>query len=283
MNLFVPRRSAVDHDALDQYLGTLRSDSTRLGVELAPPTWDDDEWGAKVKVLLHDPVPLVTFTFGCPGSEVLEALWNVGSVVVVTVTSPEEARSADAAGVDGLCLQSVTAGGHQGRWSDDEPPHRYETVDLVRVIRSQVDLPLLAAGGLMTGADVAEVLAAGAVAGQLGTAFLLAPEAGTNELHRRALADGRFAETALTRSFSGRWARGLANRFIADHPDAPAAYPEINNATRPLRGAAVANDDPDRLNLWAGANFRFVRERPAAETVTGLVDECTRAVEQRTD
>jgi nitronate monooxygenase len=125
----------------------------------------------------------------------------------------------------------------------------------------------------MTAAGAAAALAAGAIAVQCGTAFLRCPESGAHPVHKAALASGQFTGTAMTRAFSGRPARGLVNQFIRDHPDAPAAYPEINNATRPLRAAAARQGDADRMSLWAGTGFRQATERPAAEIIDLLDPE----------
>jgi nitronate monooxygenase len=108
----------------------------------------------------------------------------------------------------------------------------------------------------MTAEDVEESLAAGAAAVQCGTAFLRCPQSGAPAAHKAALADPRFDQTAVTRAFSGRPARGLVNGFMRAHEDAPAAYPEINNATKPLRAAAAAAGDADRMSLWAGEGYR---------------------------
>ena len=110
----------------------------------------------------------------------------------------------------------------------------------------------------------------GAVAAQCGTAFLRCPESGAHPVYKAALADPRYTRTALTRAFSGRWARGLVNQFMLRHTDAPAAYPEINNATRPLRAAAAARGDPERMSLYAGQGFRAASDRPAGEIIDRL-------------
>lgn len=141
---------------------------------------------------------------------------------------------------------------------------------LVTAIRHEVSLPVIAAGGVMTGAAVAGVVRAGAVAAQLGTALLRCPESGASEIHKAALADPRFTSTSITRAFSGRRARGLVNDFMRAHPDAPSAYPHINNATRALRLAALARSDPQATNLWAGQGFRLAQERPAAEIIATI-------------
>ena len=108
------------------------------------------------------------------------------------------------------------------------------------------------------------------MAAQCGTAFLRSPESGAHPLHKAALADPRYTATTLTRAFSGRPARGLVNQFVLDHADAPAAYPEINNATRPLRAAAAARGDTERMSLWAGQGHRSAAELPAREIIDRL-------------
>ncbi|MEA2424657.1 MAG: nitronate monooxygenase, partial [Thermoleophilaceae bacterium] len=134
---------------------------------------------------------------------------------------------------------------------------------------ADLGIPLVATGGVADSAAVAAVLAAGAAAAQVGTAFMLAPEAGTHPAHRAALADAE-ARTDLTRAFTGRLARGIVNRFMEDHPDAPVAYPHIHHATAPLRAAARSAGDGGGFNLWAGQAFPLAVERPAADTVRAL-------------
>jgi nitronate monooxygenase len=132
------------------------------------------------------------------------------------------------------------------------------------------DLPQIAAGGIMGPRQARAVIAAGAVAAQCGTAFLRCPESGAHPRYKAALTDPRYTATALTRAFSGRPARGLVNQFIRDHPDAPAACPEINNATRPLRAAAAAEGDTERMSLWAGQGHRSATDQPAGEIIEWL-------------
>ena len=123
-------------------------------------------------------------------------------------------------------------------------------------MRSAVGLPLVAAGGIMDAAGLDAVLRAGAVAAQLGTAFLRTDQSGARQLHKDALADPHFTRTRLTRAFTGRQARALENEFVRDHPEAPEAYPAVHHLTAPLRAAAAAAGDAERLNLWAGTGWR---------------------------
>ncbi len=141
-------------------------------------------------------------------------------------------------------------------------------LQLLRETAAAIDLPVVATGGIADRAGVRAALDAGAAAAQIGTAFLLAPEAGTSEPHRRALAAG--GETAITRAFTGRRARGIVNAFMRAHPHAPSAYPQIHHLTAPLRAAARAAGDADGINLWAGTNAALARAEPAAETVARL-------------
>ena len=268
VNVFVPGVPYSDPGGLAKYLGSL---STPEAVTLGEATWDDDGFEGKVAALLADPPPAVSFTFGCPAAEVIGALQDAGSVVAVTVTSPGEAAIAAAAGADALCVQGFEAGAHRGTFVNDDAPGRdYGLLSLIGAVAEVTGLPQVAAGGIMGPRQVRAVLAAGAVAAQCGTAFLRSTESGAHPLYKAALADPRYTATTLTRAFSGRPARGLINGFILDHAGAPAAYPEINNATRPLRAAAAARGDTERMSLWAGQGYRSAAELPAAEIIERL-------------
>jgi nitronate monooxygenase len=277
VNLFVPGHALVDDDAVRRYAARLQAEADRYGTEVGEPREDDDGWHEKLEVLRGERVPVVSFTFGCPPADVIGSLEALGSEVWVTVTDVAEARYASQAGADVLVLQGVEAGGHRASFVDRADAEGLGVLALLRLVASEVDLPLVAAGGITDGAALAAVLAAGAAAAQLGTAFLLAPEAGTHPAHRAALeTDG---PTALTRAFTGRSARGLVNRFLVEHGDAaPAAYPHIHHATAPIRAAARERGDADGFNLWAGQAHRLALERPAAELVRVLARDAQAAL-----
>ncbi|WP_346960239.1 nitronate monooxygenase [uncultured Arthrobacter sp.] len=281
MNLFVPdpaqlAPSAAALAGLEEYRLRLRPDALRYGVEVPPLRLDDDdEWEAKVEALLADPVELVSFTFGLPGAEVVRSLQRAGSAVLATVTTAAEAALAADQGVDALVVQHGCAGGHSAAFLPDSPAGPAvpgSTAELIAAVRSAVGLPLVAAGGIMDGAGLRRVLAAGAQATQLGTALLRTEESGARQLHKDALASPHFTQTAPTRAFTGRTARALVNEFVRDHPDAPEAYPAVHHLTAPLRAAAAAAGDAERLNLWAGTGWQQARAGSVAEVLAGLLD-----------
>ena len=268
VNLFVIDGGPSDPAVYADYVAALAPEAERLGVDVGQPRFDDDEFDAKVEVLLADPVPVVSFTFGIPSADAIAALRAAGSEIWMTVTNGDEAEAAFEAGADVLVAQGGEAGGHRGSFDDALDQRVEPLVPLVEEIRTMTDLPVVGAGGIATNDHVERALHAGAEAAAAGTAFMLAPEAGTSAAHRDAM---RLATpTALTRAFTGRLARGIRNRFMLEHLDAPRAYPEIHYATAPLRAAGRQVGDADVVNLWAGARHAMTVERPAAETLAAL-------------
>jgi nitronate monooxygenase len=281
VNLFVPGTPAPP-DTADAYAARLADDARQAGVELGAARFDDDDWAAKLELLIATPVAVVSFTFGCPEPEVIDRLHDAGSEVWVTVTRPDEARLAVDAGADALVVQGAEAGGHRASFRDDPAEDLTDGIgllSLLQLVGAQADVPLVGTGGIGTGAAVAAVLAAGAAAAQLGTAFLGCPEAGTAAVHRQALAGS--APTAVTRAFTGRLARGIRNRFLDRHgAAAPAAYPELHHLTAPLRQAGRAAGDAGLVNLWAGQTYELGRQLPAGQLVRTLAEEARAALQQ---
>ena len=276
VNLFAPGPRVGDPDALAAYAETLRGEAELYGVELGEPRHDDDGWEEKLALVSAERVPVVSVTFGCPSPAEVSALHDAGCALWVTVTTPGEAELAASAGPDALVVQGVEAGGHRGSF-DEGAPGELGLLALLELVRAATELPLVATGGIATGRGVAAALAAGAKAAQLGTAFMLTPEAATSPAHREALPGS--APTALTRAFTGRAARGIVNRFMREHePDAPGGYPEVHHLTAPLRAAARAQGDPDGFHLWAGQAHSLARELPAAELVRALAAETREAL-----
>jgi nitronate monooxygenase len=272
VNVFAPPIAAAAPATLEAYARRLAPLAERAGIDLGEPRFDDDEFEAKCSLLAEEPPAVVSFTFGCPEETLVGELRNAGAEVWVTVTDAEEASTAARAGAAALVVQGAEAGGHRGSFVDRPERVDYGLLALLQLVREEVELPLVGSGGIATGAGIAAVLAAGATAAQLGTAFMLCPEAATSPAHRQALASTR--PTGLTRAFSGRLARGIVNRLQGEHSAAaPLAYPQVHHLTSPLRAHGRKTSDEDVINLWAGEAHGLAEARPAAELVAKLDEE----------
>jgi NAD(P)H-dependent flavin oxidoreductase YrpB (nitropropane dioxygenase family) len=190
------------------------------------------------------------------------------------VTTADEARRAEAEGVDGLVLQSAAAGGHSATTTPEAPSSQADAAALVSEVRAVTALPIIATGGIVHSAQAQSVLAAGARAAMVGTLLLRTPESAARPAHKAALADPARAETVVTRAFTGRPARGLRNRFTDEHSaTAPLGYLAVHFMTAPIRAAAAARGDADGLNLWAGTGYRSATDRPAGDVLADLIKD----------
>jgi nitronate monooxygenase len=276
VNLFAPPADGADD--VGEFAARLRREAERYGAPVGEPRHDDDGWEEKLALVAELDVPVVSFTFGCPDAGVIGAL---PGEAWVTVTTAAEARVAAEAGADVLVVQGVEAGGHRGSF-DDGAPGEVGLLALLQLVRAAADLPLVATGGIATGRGVAAVLAGGAAAAALGTAFMRCPEAATAPAHQEAIAgDG---DTALTRAFTGRTARGIANRWMREHGGgAPSAYPDVHHLTAKIRAAAREQGDADGFHLWAGQAHALATAEPAGDLVRRLAAEAREAISQASD
>ncbi|ADV68193.1 NAD(P)H-dependent flavin oxidoreductase [Deinococcus maricopensis] len=274
VNLFVPTPTPeVTPAALALATAELGPFHTRLGLAApALPVRFEEEFGAQFEVVLRVRPALFTFTFGRLEERRVRALQAAGVLVAGTATNADEARQLAEDGVDAIVAQGAEAGGHRGGWTHGGEGALERTLQLVRAISAVTRVPVIASGGLMSADDVRAALAAGALDVACGTAFLLAREAGTSAPYRaalRAAARAGHAQTALTRAFSGRAARGLRNAFM-DAVRSPLPYPAQNALTRPLRTAGAQAGDAGVLSLWAGEGAARVLEASAAEILAAL-------------
>ncbi len=272
VNVFVPNPVPIQTERYRRYAATMQAEADRFEVTLpVEPVDSDDDFNAKIEVLLAHPVPVVSFTFGIPPADIIRKLKASGSIVAQTVTSRHEAMIAAAVGADALVVQASTAGGHSGTFSPARQPEPMPIGELVTSVTSAVRLPVIVAGGLATAADIAEVLQAGASAAAVGTVLLLADESGASATHQSALEDPRRTETVVTHAFTGRPARGLRNRFTDTYSNkAPYGYPALHYLTSPLRKAAAAAGDPELVHLWAGTGYRHARREPTEQILRRL-------------
>jgi len=231
-------------------------------------------------LLLETAPPVVSFHFGLPSPDIIAALRARGSVLLATATRLEEARAIEAAGLDGIVAQGIEAGGHRGMFDPAAPDPALGTFALTRLLASRIGLPVIAAGGIMDGAGIAAALDLGAVAAQLGTAFIACPESAADDAYRAALAGPGAYHTRLTDFISGRPARALANRFTALMEKAdgrrPPAYPIAYDAGKALNAAARQRGENGFGAQWAGQGAPLARAMPAAALIETLMAELRR-------
>ncbi|NGR08209.1 nitronate monooxygenase [bacterium SGD-2] len=228
-------------------------------------------------MLLETRPAVLSFHFGIPAAERLRAFKEAGIVTLATATSLREAEQIEAAGIDAIIAQGIEAGGHRGIFEPDGDDERLSTAVLVRQVVRRCSRPVIAAGGIMDGQGIAAMLRLGAVAAQLGTAFILCPESAANNAYRSNLKSDRAASTRLTPVLSGRPARGMTNAYItfasAAGSPPPADYPLTYDANKQLCAAAAKNGSHDFAAQWAGQGAPLAREMPAARLVQTLAAE----------
>jgi nitronate monooxygenase len=226
---------------------------------------------------------VVSFHFGLPDGTLVQRLKAASVVVIGSATSAEEARWLEARGCDAVIAQGAEAGGHRGMFLNDDISRQAGTMALVPQVVDAVKVPVIAAGGIGDGRGIAAALALGAAGVQIGTGFLLSPEAKTVALHRAALKQAHDNSTALTNVFTGRPARGIVNRYVGEVgpmcPDAP-AFPLAAGAAYPLRAAAEAKGSSEFMPLWSGQAPSLARELPTSALIARFVQE-TEAVLKR--
>jgi nitronate monooxygenase len=240
------------------------------------PPMPKSPFAEQLEGVLEERPPVFSFTFGLPSPEQIAALKQRDIVVIGTATTVAEAGQLAGAGVDAIVAQGAEAGAHRGSFAAPFEDSMVPLAALVRGIRGAADVPVVASGGLMDGRDIAAALALGAVAVQLGTAFLPCPESGAPPAHKRALLEAKSDTTVITRAFSGRPARGIKNTFIGRvdaKPDAILPFRQQNDLTRPMRNAAGARGAADYMSLWAGQGVARSRAMPAVELVGRLLEE----------
>jgi nitronate monooxygenase len=277
LNFFAHRTPAPDQAREAAWRAALRPYYEEFGLDVvAIPEGPgrrpfDDEACGLVEALRPE---VVSFHFGLPDPALLERVRRTGTQVWSTATTVAEARALVAQGVDAVIAQGAEAGGHRGMFLDEDPATQVGTMALVPQVVAAVDVPVIAAGGIADARGVAAALALGAAAVQVGTAFLLCPEATTSAVHRAALKSDAARVTALTNLLSGRPARGIVNRVMRELGPMSAlapAFPSATNAIAPLRAAAEKQGRGDFSPLWAGQNVSGCREVPAAQVVAELV------------
>ena len=288
VNVFCHRPAVVEKSLETDWLARLAPEFARFGA--CPPAQlteiyqsfltDDD----KLAVLLAERPAVVSFHFGLPDRDRMEMLRGAGIVVFSTVTSLEEGRAVAAAGIDAVVAQGYEAGGHRGIFDPAGPDNQLGTMALTRLLVKELDIPVIAAGGIMDGAGIAAALCLGASAAQLGTAFIACPESSADSGYRSALLGTAAEHTMMTSVISGRPARCLANRFTEIgaeiNPKAIPEYPIAYDAAKTLHAVAKRAGEFGYGAQWAGQGAPHARALPAAELIAQLRVEMQQTLEK---
>lgn len=282
VNLFIPRPFDVDTDRVAQANARLDTFRRELSIERPePPTQYEQPFEDQFDAVAAAGVPVFSFTFGQLGAAHIQRLQKAGTTVVGTATTVAEARALAQDGVDVIVAQGAEAGGHRGTFLGPFEQALIGTMALVPQVVDAVDVPVIASGGIMDGRGLAAAIALGAQGVQMGSAFLTCPESGAKPAHKKALLDCGERATVVTRAFSGKPARGLANRFIADMSPLEAALPDypVQNAwTKDIRTAAGQAGDDAFMSLWAGQAAALSRALPAGELLARLIADYERCI-----
>lgn len=280
VNLFILDEVIADGSAISRSQEWLQPYRDALGI--GPGTVPEkfcERFQDQLQALLDAAPPVVSFTFGILSAEAVARFHAAGSKIIGTATTVSEARAWEAAGADFICVQGGEAGGHRGSFLGDIEQSTIGLMALIPQVADAVSVPVIAAGGIMDGRGVAAALLLGAQAAQQGTAFLSCPECPIPPAWKAALRTARDDSTRLTRSFSGRHARGIVNEFMEEmrpYENQLPPYPIQNALTGPIRQAAAKANRPEYMSLWAGQGVGMSRQLPAQELVSRLMQE-TRA------
>jgi nitronate monooxygenase len=277
VNFFVQQTPAPSAGEIGRASELLRPVWESLGWEKlpVPQRWCED-FGAQFETLIALRPAGASFTFDILTASQVERLHDAGIAVIGTVTTVEEALAWEVAGADAVVASGIESGGHRGTFIGPQEAATLTGRQLWPQVAQAVKIPVIAAGGIMTGVDINEALSLGAQAVQMGTAFLVCDESGISPAYRQRLISAGGQATRLTRAFTGRYARGIENRFMqqmeAVESQVP-AYPVQNALTSSIRAAATASGDTEFMSMWAGAEVGRARPMPAAQLMQTLVAE----------
>lgn len=283
VNLFVPNDFELDEEEIEAANHLLHTFRSRLNIEsmdTALPTIEKtmQAYKEQIKVIIEERVPICSFTFGVPSIEDISQLKQQGIMLIGTATTVVEAMAIEKLGMDAIVVQGSEAGGHRGNFISNHEDGLIGLMSLIPQVTDHVSIPVIAAGGIMDGRGLMASLNLGAKAVQMGTAFLTCEESGAHPVHKEAILQAKDEDTVLTRAFSGKWARGISNKFINEmrhHESDMPNFPVQNGLTQPIRKAAAAQHDKEYMSLWSGQSPTLAKK----ETVEALIRRITNQLE----
>lgn len=287
INLFVPNDYDVTEEELKSSNKLLNSFRQRMNLKPidifeAPPFNKIHEiFIEQIKVIVEENIPICSFTFGIPSREVIGKLKKNNILLIGTATTVNEAIQNEKQGMDMIVVQGSEAGGHRGTFINDEKKSLIGLMSLLPQVVDNVNVPVIAAGGIMDGRGLTASICLGASGVQMGTAFLTCIESGAHSLHKEAIIRATEDNTVLTRSFSGKLARGINNKFISEmkiHETTLPDFPIQNMLTHDLRKAATAENNQDFMSLWSGQSPRLAKSQTVESLIKSLISEATNLI-----
>ncbi|WP_173917171.1 nitronate monooxygenase family protein [Halobacillus sp. Marseille-Q1614] len=277
VNLFIPEYPEIDQEELQKASKKLNSYREELGIERSElPSNTTSSFKSQLELVLKYRVPVCSFTFGVPDKEVVQELKREDILVIGTATTVQEAVVNEENGVDVIVAQGSEAGGHRGSFLSAFDKAMIGTISLVPQVVDEVNVPVIAAGGIMDGRGLLAACALGAQGVQMGTAFVTSLESGAKEPHKQAILHTTEEKTVITSAFSGKPARGIENQFIRNmksyEGDLP-AYPLQNSLTKDIRKEAANQNKPEYMSLWSGQSPRLSQQLSASAIVEKAVAE----------
>ncbi|WP_419887498.1 NAD(P)H-dependent flavin oxidoreductase [Neobacillus niacini] len=270
INLFVPNEFAYTDSEVKSATQLLQPFRQHLQLHqdqhIDIPTCNQlfDTFDEQINVIIEERVPICSFTFGIPSQKVIAELKQHNILVIGTATTVEEAIEVEKSGMDIVVVQGSEAGGHRGNFIRESDVSLIGLMSLIPQVVDHVSIPVIAAGGIMDGRGLMASLCLGAMGVQMGTAFLTCIESGAHQVYKEAIIHAREDQTVLTRAFSGKWARGIKNKFIEEmeqHEDLLPDFPVQNALTQPLRKASTSQHNTDYLSLWSGQSPRLAKHQ----------------------
>lgn len=277
VNIFIPetpKESDKDIEEANELLRPFRED-----LKLNKPKWTTplhDFFEKQIKVIIEERVPICSFTFGVPPKETVYQLKKKNIIVIGTATTVKEAKINEENGLDMIVMQGSEAGGHRGTFAGAFENAMVGTMALVPQAVDNVNIPVIASGGIMDGRGVLASLTLGAHAVQMGTAFITVLESGAKKQHIEAILKSNEDQSVITSVFSGKPARGIQNEFItkmSPYEHKLPGYPVLNTLTKEIRSEAAKQDRPEWIHLWSGQGPRLSKRRPASKIISDIVSQ----------
>lgn len=283
INLFVPNEFTINDQeiaAAKQWLSPYYK-KFNLQEEVEIPKFSQlvSTFEQHIKVVIEEKVPVCSFTFGIPSKKIIEDLKQHGTVLIGTATTVEEAIANEKSGMDIIVVQGSEAGGHRGNFLGRHQASQIGLMSLIPQVVDHVSIPVIAAGGIMDGRGLMASICLGAQAVQMGTAFLTCDESGANEIHKEAVLQAQEDQTVFTRSFSGKWARGIKNTFISEMQGQEAnlpSFPIQNTLTKGMRKAASMQNNRAYMSLWSGQSPMLAKKQTVQSLIQSVMEEAIR-------